>query len=178
MAVGLLCAVRGAAETLVVQAAEASSGRLAVTRRCADLTELLAAAEAGLGRVAVVSAETERLDDILQRHEVPMDPHKDQAMEALINETNKMISLVEGDELRDAALIGSMQRLEHYQIAAYGTAAALAGQLELHGDEKMLHFAKLHRDVIARFGRFPHRNAILGRAPRPDEIAAGDVVPW
>ena len=62
VAVGLLCAVRGAAETLVVQAAEASSGRLAVTRRCADLTELLAAAEAGLGRVAVVSAETERLD--------------------------------------------------------------------------------------------------------------------
>jgi len=38
--------------------------------------------------------------------------------------------------------------------------------------------AKKHRDVIARFGRFPHRNAILGRAPRPDEIAAGKVMPW
>lgn len=62
MAVGLLCAVRGAAETLVVRAAEASAGRVTVTRRCADLTELLAAAEAGLGRVAVVSAELERLD--------------------------------------------------------------------------------------------------------------------
>ena len=46
------------------------------------------------------------------------------------------------------------------------------------GDEKMLHFAKLHRDLIARFGRFPHRNAMLGRAPRPDELAAGDVFPW
>jgi len=46
------------------------------------------------------------------------------------------------------------------------------------GDAKMLHFAKLHRDVIERFGRFPHRNAILGRAPRPDEIAAGEVTPW
>jgi uncharacterized protein (DUF924 family) len=46
------------------------------------------------------------------------------------------------------------------------------------GDDKMLHFAKLHRSIIARFGRFPHRNAMLGRAPRPDEIAAGDVVPW
>jgi uncharacterized protein (DUF924 family) len=46
------------------------------------------------------------------------------------------------------------------------------------GDDKMLHFAKLHRGIIARFGRFPHRNAMLGRAPRPDEIAAGDVVPW
>jgi uncharacterized protein (DUF924 family) len=45
-------------------------------------------------------------------------------------------------------------------------------------DEQMLHFAKLHHDIIARFGRFPHRNAILGRQARADEIAAGDVVPW
>ncbi len=46
------------------------------------------------------------------------------------------------------------------------------------GDGKQLGFAKKHRDVIERFGRFPHRNAILGRAPRPAEIAAGDVFPW
>ena len=46
------------------------------------------------------------------------------------------------------------------------------------GDEQQLRFAKLHHDVIARFGRFPHRNEVLGRTPRPDEIAAGDVVPW
>lgn len=46
------------------------------------------------------------------------------------------------------------------------------------GDENYLGYAKKHRDVIARFGRFPHRNAMLGRAPRPEEIAAGDVVPW
>lgn len=46
------------------------------------------------------------------------------------------------------------------------------------GDDSQLGFAKKHRDVIERFGRFPHRNAMLGRAPRPDEVAAGDVVPW
>ena len=46
------------------------------------------------------------------------------------------------------------------------------------GDADQLRFAQLHRDVIERFGRFPHRNALLGRAPRPDEAAAGDVVPW
>lgn len=46
------------------------------------------------------------------------------------------------------------------------------------GDEFLLGFAKKHHDVIMRFGRFPHRNAMLGRAPRADEIAAGDVVPW
>ena len=46
------------------------------------------------------------------------------------------------------------------------------------GDDEQLEYAKKHRDVIERFGRFPHRNAMLGRAPRADEIAAGDVVPW
>lgn len=30
--------------------------------------------------------------------------------------------------------------------------------------------AQHHRDIIRRFGRFPHRNAILGRAPRPEEL--------
>jgi uncharacterized protein (DUF924 family) len=31
-------------------------------------------------------------------------------------------------------------------------------------------YALAHRDIIARFGRFPHRNAILGRASTPEEI--------
>jgi uncharacterized protein (DUF924 family) len=46
------------------------------------------------------------------------------------------------------------------------------------GDDFQLGFAKKHHDVIERFGRFPHRNAILGRPPRPAEVEAGDVVPW
>ena len=46
------------------------------------------------------------------------------------------------------------------------------------GDDYQLGFAKKHHDVIARFGRFPHRNAILGRLPRPAEVEAGDVTPW
>jgi uncharacterized protein (DUF924 family) len=46
------------------------------------------------------------------------------------------------------------------------------------GDDEQLGYAKKHRDIIGRFGRFPHRNAILGRAPRPEELAAGEVTPW
>jgi uncharacterized protein (DUF924 family) len=46
------------------------------------------------------------------------------------------------------------------------------------GDLNQLDYARKHHDVIARFGRFPHRNAILGRPPRADETAAGDVTPW
>jgi uncharacterized protein (DUF924 family) len=46
------------------------------------------------------------------------------------------------------------------------------------GDDEQIDYAKRHRAIIERFGRFPHRNAVLGRAPRPDELAAGEVVPW
>ena len=46
------------------------------------------------------------------------------------------------------------------------------------GDESQLGFAKKHLEVIERFGRFPHRNAILGRRPRAAEVEAGDVFPW
>jgi uncharacterized protein (DUF924 family) len=46
------------------------------------------------------------------------------------------------------------------------------------GDSEQIDYARRHRDIVARFGRFPHRNAMLGRAARPEEIAAGDVTPF
>jgi uncharacterized protein (DUF924 family) len=36
-------------------------------------------------------------------------------------------------------------------------------------DPEILRYAILHRDVIEKFGRFPHRNPILGRRSTPDE---------
>jgi uncharacterized protein (DUF924 family) len=36
--------------------------------------------------------------------------------------------------------------------------------------EDAARYALRHRDIIQRFGRFPHRNAALGRASTPDEI--------
>ena len=39
------------------------------------------------------------------------------------------------------------------------------------GLENNLRFEVLHRDVIARFGRYPHRNAALGRVSTPGELA-------
>ncbi|HTU09289.1 MAG TPA: DUF924 family protein [Allosphingosinicella sp.] len=46
------------------------------------------------------------------------------------------------------------------------------------GNDEMLRYARKHYEVIERFGRFPHRNAILGRKPTAMEAAAGEVVPW
>ena len=44
----------------------------------------------------------------------------------------------------------------------------LAGEVGDAGTQK---WAEIHRDIIDRFGRFPHRNAALGRATTPDEQA-------
>jgi uncharacterized protein (DUF924 family) len=46
-------------------------------------------------------------------------------------------------------------------------AAQFRGDPELHD---VYEYAVKHRDVIARFGRFPHRNAILGRESTPAEV--------
>jgi uncharacterized protein (DUF924 family) len=38
------------------------------------------------------------------------------------------------------------------------------------GDDELMKYARLHRDLIARFGRFPHRNQALGRESTQEEI--------
>jgi uncharacterized protein (DUF924 family) len=54
---------------------------------------------------------------------------------------------------------------QHRSLALF---AALADEI---GDDDPLVWARKHADVIFRFGRYPHRNAILGRASTPDEEA-------
>lgn len=48
---------------------------------------------------------------------------------------------------------------------------ACVAWMERIGDERNVAFAEEHRDIIAKFGRFPHRNAILGREPAEAEKA-------
>lgn len=46
--------------------------------------------------------------------------------------------------------------------------------LRLHealGEAGQVKWAKLHRDIVEKFGRFPHRNRLLGRTTTPDEQA-------
>jgi ferritin-like metal-binding protein YciE len=59
------------------------------------------------------------------------------AMQGLIAEGQEVISAVGDPAAKDAALIAAAQRVEHYEIAGYGTAKTLADQLD-HGDAKDL----------------------------------------
>ena len=57
---------------------------------------------------------------------------------------------------------------EHAEdAAAQRRALAL---FEALGEPGGLDYARRHQEIIARFGRFPHRNAILGRPSAPEEV--------
>jgi uncharacterized protein (DUF924 family) len=57
---------------------------------------------------------------------------------------------------------------EHSETAdAQTKSVALISAL---GDPELTKYARAHKDVIDRFGRFPHRNTILGRVSTPEEI--------
>jgi len=58
--------------------------------------------------------------------------------------------------------------LEHSE--GLGLQARSCALFEAAGNGEYLRYAILHRDIIARFGRFPHRNACLGRVSTPEEI--------
>jgi uncharacterized protein (DUF924 family) len=61
---------------------------------------------------------------------------------------------------------------EHSEtLADQLTACELCSPLQAFEETADVHpFAVAHRNIVARFGRFPHRNAILGRASTPEEI--------
>lgn len=68
----------------------------------------------------------QRLEQIGESLELRLPGHKCKAMEGLVAEGSDLISEDAEDAVRDAGLIGAAQRVEHYEIAAYGTARALA----------------------------------------------------
>jgi ferritin-like metal-binding protein YciE len=79
-----------------------------------------------------------RLDEILRRHGAEPREHVDQAMQAMIREAEKWANMIRAPDLRDAELIASAQRIEHYEIAVYGSLASWAKQLGLNDDLQLL----------------------------------------
>lgn len=84
-------------------------------------------------------SQRDRVDGLLRRHGLAPDEHQDQAMQALVREAEKMQGILTDPKLRDAGLIDAAQRIEHYEIASYGTAATYADVLGYSEDRTTLH---------------------------------------
>ncbi|WLI76420.1 ferritin-like domain-containing protein [Kosakonia sp. H02] len=74
--------------------------------------------------------QIERIDQLLEAESnVKLKRMKCHAMEGLVDEANEVIEASEKGTVRDAGLIAAAQKVEHYEIASYGTLCTLAKQL-------------------------------------------------
>lgn len=69
-------------------------------------------------------------------HVLNSNPNK--AIQGIVEEAEELLSADISKEVIDAALISIVQKIEHYEISAYGTALAYARQLHLHKVESLL----------------------------------------
>jgi ferritin-like metal-binding protein YciE len=83
-----------------------------------------------------------RLEEVVERLGGPVVAVQSAAMKALIEQAERVTSAGGNPTVKDVALIAAAQRVEHYEIAAYGTARTLAEQLN-RGEEAELLAATL-----------------------------------
>ncbi len=72
--------------------------------------------------------QVQRLEQIAQQLGIETEGETCVAMEGLIEEAQQLLDELEDGDLADAAIIGAAQKMEHYEIACYGTARTLAQQ--------------------------------------------------
>jgi len=95
--------------------------------------------EAFKSHLEETQGQIERLDQVVESSdELRIKRMKCHAMEGLVEEAQELIDSVEKGEVLDAGLIGAAQKVEHYEIATYGTLAALAKKLGYTKAAKLL----------------------------------------
>jgi ferritin-like metal-binding protein YciE len=73
--------------------------------------------------------QVSRLEQIFVELGKPASRQTCEAMKGLIKEGSEIVDAVGNEDVKDAALIGAAQRVEHYEMAGYGTARTFAEHL-------------------------------------------------
>jgi ferritin-like metal-binding protein YciE len=81
--------------------------------------------------LAQTRGHLERIDDVISMTGISKSGAVCKGMKGLIEEGSEIVSATGDPMAKDAALIAAAQRVEHYEIAAYGTVATLADHLDL-----------------------------------------------
>ena len=103
--------------------------------KAATNPELIRAFEAHLKETEI---HAERLEQAFAACNAKVGHEKCDAMKGLVTEGEEIIKHVAEGPVRDAALICAAQKVEHYEIATYGTLCALARELGMPHVEAIL----------------------------------------
>jgi ferritin-like metal-binding protein YciE len=88
--------------------------------------------------LAETQTQVERLERIFQSLDLKPGGETCQAMKGLIKEGNEIVGKRADHDVRDAGIIAVCQRVEHYEIAGYGTVATYAEMLGRTEDHDLL----------------------------------------
>jgi ferritin-like metal-binding protein YciE len=80
----------------------------------------------------------DRIEKVCQKQGFAPEGHRCKGMEGLITEATDTFAEIEDPAVRDAALISLVQRIEHYEMAGYGSARTFAEKLGDHESAEIL----------------------------------------
>jgi ferritin-like metal-binding protein YciE len=112
--------------------------------------------------------QIERIDQVVELGGLKLKRMKCAAMEGLVEEGQEVIDEIDKGPVLDAALIGAAQKVEHYEIATYGTLCALAKQLGMNDAAKLL------ADTLAEEKATDKKLTVLAEQGAKEYAALGD----
>ena len=115
------------------------------------------------------NGQVQRIDRVVEVCEIKLKRIKCTAMEGLVEEGQEQIEEVDKGSILDAALIAAAQKVEHYEIATYGTLATLAKKLGY--DEAM----KLLLETLQEEKATDEKLTILAKQELSDEMVGSEV---
>jgi ferritin-like metal-binding protein YciE len=119
------------------------------------------------------TALIEQLDQIFEEMEVSKGRHKNVAAEGLLEDMNQHIEEIKEETLLDPVLLASLQKVEHYCIAAWGTAASMGRlmgrQSVVKTMEKVLDEGKQLDNELTELAEQEVNPAMLGGGEEEDD---------
>jgi ferritin-like metal-binding protein YciE len=114
--------------------------------------------------------QVDRLDQVFENLDLAKRAKKCEAMEGLLEEARSTMEEIEDDNVLDVGMIINAQKVEHYEIAGYGSLVALANQLG-HSD-----VAKLLQETLQEEKAADEKlNQIALRAANPAAGESGET---
>ncbi|WNW14013.1 ferritin-like domain-containing protein [Pseudomonas sp. DTU_2021_1001937_2_SI_NGA_ILE_001] len=95
-------------------------------------------AEAFNSHLEETHGQIQRIDQLVESAGLKLKRMKCVAMEGLIEESKELLDEIEKGPILDAGLIAACQKVEHYEIAGYGTLVAMARQLGMEDAASLL----------------------------------------
>jgi ferritin-like metal-binding protein YciE len=116
----------------------------------------------------VTQGHVERLEEVFELLGKPAKAKTCKAMQGLIEEASEMMEEDMADDVMDAAIIGSAQKVEHYEIASYGTVRTWAQHV---GEDQVV---ELLQETLDEEGEADKRLTELAESFVNEEAENGD----